>query len=124
MPEAKGAEVSTEAVFLALALLHLVAKGLTHQVKGRDWARRPLIEGLPISDWYHIYSGAMWPVFGWMAWRVWGADWHWYVVGLVLGGLLWPLTKWEKAPAIGWGGIIREAWWWQLASLAYTRIRR
>lgn len=112
------------ATFLALALLHLVAKGLTHQLKDRDWARTPLIEGLPISDWYHVCSGLMWPVFAWMAWRVWGPAWSWYALGLVLGGLLWPLTKWEKAPAIGWRGILAEAWYVQIPVAAYSRLRR
>ena len=115
---------SPEGIFLVLALLHLVGKGLTHQMQDREWARTPLIEGLPISDLYHACSGCMWPVIGWMAWQIWGADWRWWIVGLVLGGLLWPLTKWEKAQTIGWRAVLAEAWWLQIGSAVINRLQR
>lgn len=111
-------------ICFALALCYSLGKGLEHQLKDREWARRPLIEGLEISDAYHIASGISWPIVLFACYREWGTDWRWWVASLILWGLIWPLTKWEKAKAIGWRAVLAEAWYMQIERKLWDLVSR
>jgi len=105
-----------------LAALYNLGKGLEHQTQDREWARRPLIRGLALSDVFHIASGLSWPIVLFACFREWELDWRWWVASLVLWGAIWPLTKWEKAKVIGWRAVMAEAFYCQIGRWIWSKL--
>ncbi len=107
---------------LLLATAYNLGKAVEHQTQDRPWARRPLIRGLALSDVFHIASGLSWPILLWACYREWAFDWRWWVPALLLWGIIWPLSKWEKAKVIGWRAVMAEAFYCQIARVVWAKL--
>lgn len=84
-------------ITLALVLLHEAGKVSTHvwyRHEEAPWAHRPLIPGLQITDWFHVFSAAMWPAVFWVCYLAWDTDWRWWAAAV---------AGWQAA----WTGIKR-----------------
>jgi hypothetical protein len=119
--------VPSEAVTVfVLATLYNVGKAGAHATRiytsrSRVKGRCPLIEGLPISDLYHGFSGLSWFIVLYACIEAWGCWSWWWVVAMVTWGLVWPLSKWMKGLTLA--ETLREPWYVQIATLAVSRLR-
>jgi len=99
------------AAFLILAL-HEVGKSLSHSLRHEEWARQPLIAGLPISDVYHACSGVQWLAVLYAGLCAWGLSWEWWAACAAVWGTIWPLSKIPKGLTLK--EAINETWYMQL----------
>ena len=97
---------------LAILVVGVAAKALTHALRDVPWARRPAFDGLPISDAYHVCSGLQWPAVFLCGWFAWGWDWRWWAAAVAAWGIVWPLSKIPKGLSLG--AALRECWYWQI----------
>lgn len=103
-----------------LATLYNVGKAGAHATRGigmptsetMSWARTPMIDGLPLSDLYHAFSGVQWLLVLAVCNRVWGHDWMWWVPAAIVWGTIWPASKLLKGLSIR--RAIMEAWYVQI----------
>ena len=96
-------------------------RGIGHQADPQmSWARTPLIEGLPISDLYHAFSGTQWLFVGYYVSAAYGCDWMWYALSAVVWGTVWPLSKRLKGLSFREG--IMESWYVQIYTCIATRV--
>ena len=105
-------------VFLLAAIFH-IGKSCSHATRSKEWARVEHIEGLPISDWYHMFSGLSLLAVTWACARTWGDDVPLWICALLLWGTLWPLSKLLKGLTLR--EAIKEAWYTQLVALFRSR---
>ena len=81
------------------------------------------IEGLPLSDWYHAFSGVQWLLVLCVCDHKYRHDsWTaalWWVASLVLWGTIWPLSKLLKGLTLR--QAVQEAWYMQIVNLVGTR---
>jgi hypothetical protein len=113
-------------VFL-LATLYNVGKSGAHATRvvtsrSRVHGRTPLIEGLPISDLYHGFSGASWPIVLYVCVDKWGVLSWWWIAAAVTWGLIWPASKWLKGLTLR--ETLREPWYVQIVVAVWSRIPR
>ena len=104
--------MTIEVYTLAALLLHEAGKAGTHALRDQAWARRPLVEGLPITDAYHALSGAQWPAMALLAWCGFGLAWGWWLAAVAAFGLLWPISKLGKGLTLREG--LAECWYIQI----------
>jgi|GEM_PF-4777957 len=126
------ADLTHQLVPLMFVLLHEAGKSGTHALRDRQWARRPLIPGLPISDVYHVCSGAQWLIVIWAGLCAWGDPlgpcWRYWAASVVACGVIWPASKALKYPGLTFSTWIRiaflETWYVQIARTACTGLAR
>lgn len=104
--------LSSPALVLALIVLHEAGKALTHSARDAKWARRPLLPGLAITDFYHACSGVQWLLVLWACWTGFGQDWRWWAAAAVAWALIWPASK--AAKGLGTTAALGELWYVQI----------
>ena len=103
-----------------LAFLYNVGKAGAHATRGigmstsesMSWARTPLVDGLPISDLYHAFSGIQWLLVVAVCIRAWGHDPIWWVPAIAAWGTVWPLSK--RLKGLSMRDAMLEAWYIQI----------
>lgn len=111
--------MSEAATLFVLALLYNVGKSGAHATRYQSWARKPLIEGLPLSDLYHAFSGIQWLLVLAACLHTWGLDLTWWVPAVLAWGTVWPLSKTLKGLTLR--QAMHEAWYVQISKSLWRR---